>query len=205
MALGTQPLTAYVLAGGKSSRMGADKAFLELAGQPLIAHAMDLAGCVTDNVRIVGDPEKFAIFGTAVPDIYTDRGPLGGIHAALLNSSTEANLVLGIDLPFVDRSFLAFLISAAQSCEAVVTVPSCSNYFQTLCAVYRKQFGEIADRALAMRHNKIDPLFSDVPVRVIDEEEIINAGFSPSMFRNLNTPEELEAGRRDFALHRAHL
>lgn len=205
MVFATQALTGYVLAGGKSLRMGTDKAFLELAGQPLVVHAMDLAGAVTGNVSIVGDPEKLAAFGTVVPDVYTDRGPLGGIHAALLDSSTDANFVLGVDLPFVDRAFLAFLISTAQSCDAVVTVPSCGNHFQTLCAVYRKQFGEIADRALATGHNKIDALFSDLLVRVIDEEEITNAGFQPSMFRNLNTPEEWEAGRRDFELHRAHL
>jgi molybdopterin-guanine dinucleotide biosynthesis protein A len=205
MTVETEPLTAYVLAGGKSSRMGTDKAFLELAGRPLIAHAVELAGSVTGNVRIVGDPEKFAAFGMIVPDVYKDGGPLGGIHAALLNSSTDANFVLGVDLPFIDRAFLAFLISIAHCRDAVVTVPSCGSHFQTLCAVYHRPFGEIADRALASGHNKIDALFSDVPVRVIDEEEIKSAGFSPSMFRNLNTPAEWEAGKRDFELRRARL
>jgi len=205
MTLETEPLTAYVLAGGKSSRMGTDKAFLELAGRPLIAHAVELAGSVTGNVRIVGDPEKFAAFGMIVPDVYKDRGPLGGIHAALLNSNTDASLVLGVDLPFINRAFLGFLISTARSCNALVTVPSCGSHFQTLCAVYHRPLGEIVDRALASGHNKIDALFSDLPVRVIDEEEIKSAGFSPSMFRNLNTPAEWEAGKRDFGLRRARL
>jgi molybdopterin-guanine dinucleotide biosynthesis protein A len=205
MSLPTQFLTVFVLAGGKSSRMGSDKAFLELAGRPLIGHAMQLGASVSSEVRIVGSPEKFAPFGMVVPDIYSDRGPLGGIHAALMNSGTPMNLILGVDLPFMDSAFLPFLISTAQSSNAVVTVPSCGNHLQTLCAVYRKDFGEMADRALAEGRNKIDALFSNIPVRVIEEKEIKAAGFNLSIFRNLNTPEEWEASKRDFALRETRL
>jgi molybdenum cofactor guanylyltransferase len=115
------------------------------------------------------------------------------------------NLILGVDLPFMDSAFLSFLISTAQSCDAVVTVPSCGNHLQTLCAVYRKDFGEMADRALAEGRNKIDALFSNIPVRVIEEKEIKAAGFNLSIFRNLNTPEEWEASKRDFALRETRL
>jgi molybdopterin-guanine dinucleotide biosynthesis protein A len=205
MSLPTQSLTAFVLAGGKSSRMGRDKAFLDVAGRPLIAHAMELAASVTSKVRIVGSAEKFAAFGAVVPDVYSDHGPLGGIHAALMNASTDVNLILGVDLPFIDPAFLSFLVSTAQSCDAVVTVPSCDDHLQTLCAIYRKEFGEIAGRALTEGRNKIDALFPDIPVRVIDEEEIKTAEFSTSMFRNLNTPEEWEASKRDFSLRQRRL
>lgn len=200
MPTNTEQLTAYVLAGGKSSRMGTDKAFLELEGRALVAHAVDLAGSVSNEVRIVGDPAKFAVFAEAVPDVFAGRGPLGGIHAALLNSGTDINLILGVDLPFIERHFLGYLVSTAQSCDAMVTVPSSGKHLQTLCAVYRKEFSVSAARALGLGENKIDALFAGLPARVIHEEEILRNGFSPSMFRNLNTPEEWEAGKRDFVL-----
>ena len=184
------PITAFVLAGGKSARMGSDKAFLELGGRSLLARALDLARAVTPDVRIVGDPEKFAAFGPAVPDIYADRGPLGGIHAALSISTTDSNLILGVDLPFLDLRFLQFLIAEAQSSDAVVTVSSAGGHFHPLCAVYRKAFLPNAERSLAQGRNKLDALFSEVPVRIIGEAELKTAGFEATLFRNLNTSED---------------
>jgi molybdopterin-guanine dinucleotide biosynthesis protein A len=178
--------------------MGSDKVFMHLGGQPLIVHALALAKAVADDVKIVGDSEKFAGFGKVVPDIYPAHGPLGGIHAALLDSTTEYNLILGVDLPFVHSSLLSFLLSAAKSSDAIVTVPSTGGYLQTLCAVYRKEFLRPAESALAAGRNKIDALFSDTSVRVIDEQEILAAGFNLSMFRNLNTPEDWKAAEREF-------
>src|SRR5690242_14390814 len=89
----SQNLTAFILAGGKSTRMGADKAFVPLEGRPLLARAIELAGAVTSDVRIVGSAEKFGSFGPVVEDQFRDCGPLGGIHAALRSSSTDLNLI----------------------------------------------------------------------------------------------------------------
>src|ERR1039458_8060619 len=93
-------VTAFVLAGGKSSRMGSDKAFLQLGDETLLSHALKVAGTVAGEVRIVGDAKKFAAFGQVVEDVYRERGPLGGIHGALSNSATELNLMLGVYLLF---------------------------------------------------------------------------------------------------------
>ncbi len=76
-------VTGWVLAGGKSSRMGCDKALLDFAGRPLLRRALELASSVTADVRIVGDPAKYAAFGAVIADIYSERGPIGGIHAAI--------------------------------------------------------------------------------------------------------------------------
>jgi molybdopterin-guanine dinucleotide biosynthesis protein A len=199
------PFTAFVLAGGKSTRMGSDKALMRLGGRPLILRALELAEAVTKDVKIVGDPEKFATFGKVVQDIYAARGPLGGIHAALRHSTTEYNLILGVDLPFVPASFLSFLVSATKSSEATVTVPSAGGYLQTLCAIYRKTFVEPAEAALAAGRNKIDALFSNISIRVVDEQETSAAGFNTSMFRNLNTPQDWEAAKREFETRPQHL
>lgn len=184
-------LTAFILAGGKSSRMGSDKAFLDFEGCTLLSRALDLARSVTPDVKIVGDPEKFSSFAPVVADIYLARGPLGGIHAALTNSTTDSNLILAVDLPFLDARFLQFLIAESESTEAVVTLPQAAGHLHPLCAIYRKQFLPHADRALAEGRNKLDALFHEIEVRIIPEEELKAAGFDASIFRNLNTPQDL--------------
>src|ERR1700730_5378875 len=141
-------IAAFILAGGRSSRMGKDKALLELGGKPLIVRAVELAHRVAADVEIVGDPEKFGAYGPVVADVYRDRGPLGGIHAALKDTGAEWNLILAVDLPFLTAPFLYYLLQRAQSADAMVTVPSTGGYFQPLCAVYRKQFADLAERPL---------------------------------------------------------
>jgi molybdopterin-guanine dinucleotide biosynthesis protein A len=190
-------LTAFVLAGGKSTRMGTDKAFVYYGGRTLLTRALDLARLAASDVRIVGSKEKFAAFAPVVEDVIHDCGPLGGIHAALRASRTELNLVLAVDVPFVSWAFLQYLIKQARGApEAAVVVPRGDEGWQPLCAVYRREFAGVAELALRTGQNKITRLFDEVRTRVIDREELEDAGFSPAIFRNLNTPEELEAEKR---------
>jgi molybdopterin-guanine dinucleotide biosynthesis protein A len=189
-------LTAFVLAGGKSTRMGRDKAFLPWADGTLLSHALKLLAEVTPNMRIVGDARKFASFGVVVEDIYPDRGPLGGIHAALTNTMTDMNLVLAVDLPLIESRFLQFMCSLARDAHATVTVPLADGLSQPLCAVYRREFVHVAEPALQAGRNKIDALFKKVKARIIEPDEFTRAGFSAAMFRNLNTPEEWQEQQR---------
>jgi molybdopterin-guanine dinucleotide biosynthesis protein A len=183
---------AFILAGGKSTRMGTDKAFVMLDGRTLLARALELARSVTADVRIVGDAGKFGAFGPVVEDVFRGCGPLGGIHAALRASSAELNLMLAVDVPFVSRELLQYLIERARSAaSASVTVVRAGGRVQPLCAVYRREFADEAERALRAGRCKIDALFADERTQVIAEEELQSAGFSAAMFRNLNTPEEL--------------
>jgi molybdenum cofactor guanylyltransferase len=195
------PITAFILAGGQSARMGSDKAFLELGGRSLLARALDLSRAVTPDLRIVGDPAKFSAFAPVVPDVYAARGPLGGIHAALSNSATDFNLILAVDLPFLPPRFLHYLVNEAQAAAATVTVPSAGGHLHPLCAVYRKQFSVPAETALAQGRNKLDVLFSEVSVRIIAEDELAAAGVEAAIFRNLNTRDEWEQAREQFVEH----
>ncbi len=194
-----EPLSAFVLAGGQSSRMGSDKALLELAGQSLLARTQALARTMTADVRIVGDPKKFASYGEVIEDVYRDRGPLAGIHAALNASSSTWNLILGVDLPFLTQAFLEFLIAEARASMAMVTVPYTGAHFHPLCAIYQKEFGVHTERALSEGKNRIDSLFAEVLTRTITEDELAARGFAPSTFRNLNTPADFEEANRELA------
>lgn len=192
--------TAFILAGGKSTRMGTDKAFVEFNGRTLLARALDLARSVPLEVRVVGSREKFAHFAPVVEDVFPDRGPLGGIHAALRASSTELNLMLAVDTPFVSSAFLQYLINHARSAPgATVVVPRSEGHLQPLCAIYRREFADVAENALVVGRNRIDSLFAvaAVQTRALDADELKRNGFSIAMvrkmFRNLNTLEELKS------------
>ena len=183
----------FVLAGGRSSRMGTDKAFLELNGRTLLERAISLIKSVCSEVAIVGHPEKFSGYDRVIEDIYPGRGPLAGIHAALSHSSAELNLILAVDLPFVSAELLNFLFACAENSEAVVAVPHTARGFQPLCAVYRPPFSAAAEQALKAGNNKIDAVFDGLTLRVIEESELFAAGFSENSFANLNTPEDFKA------------
>jgi molybdopterin-guanine dinucleotide biosynthesis protein A len=180
----------FVIAGGRSSRMGEDKAFLEFGGATLLERALGALGAACDSVAIVGDPNKFEKYGVVVPDVFPGCGPLAGIHAALLYSMADLNLMLAVDMPFVSSELLTFLFGIAANDEAVVTVPRVGSRTQPLCAVYRRDFAGPAEQALRAGRYKIDAEFSDAAVRAIEEEELAAAGFSEKLFFNLNTPQD---------------
>jgi molybdenum cofactor guanylyltransferase len=189
-------VNGFVLAGGHSTRMGADKAFVELNGHTLLERALQTLSGVASAVWILGSREKFENFGDVIEDEFPDHGPLGGIHAALRASREDPNLILAVDMPFVETRFLQYLIKRAGVGEAVVTVPRVAGRWQPLCAVYRRGFADVAEPGLCAGKNKIDPLFGQVALQVIDEAELKGQSFALEMFRNVNTPEELSAARR---------
>jgi len=185
-------VSAFILAGGKSIRMGSDKAFAPLHGRTLLARILDVARSLTPNVYIVGEPGKYAPFAAVVEDVYTNCGPLGGIHAALHSSATDLNVVLAVDVPFVSLALLRFMVSRAKkSARSLVTVARANGGLQPLCAVYRREFAEVSEKALRSGRYKIDALFGESKTQVVSQEELEVAGFSPAIFRNLNTPDEL--------------
>ncbi|MBI3474352.1 MAG: molybdenum cofactor guanylyltransferase [Acidobacteria bacterium] len=188
-------IAGFILAGGKSSRLGVDKAFLEFQGRSLLERAIETMREVCDTVSIVGDPAKFASYGAVVTDVYEDCGPLGGIHAALAQTSAEINMVTAVDMPFVSREFLAFLRTTAMASDSLVVVPRTRKGFQPLCALYRREFGAAAEVALRAGKYKIDAVFPSVSVRVIHEEELLQGGFSERIFLNINTQDDLRAAQ----------
>jgi molybdenum cofactor guanylyltransferase len=193
---GSHHVTAFVLAGGKSTRMGADKAFLIHDGRTLLERTVELARSVAFDACIVGSAEKFAAYGAVVEDILKDCGPLGGIHAALSSAQTDLNLMLAVDMPFLTPQFLRYLVDKARGSQATATVPRANGRLQPLCAVYRPDFICVAEASLRSGRNKIEPLFAEVDTLMIEEDELMRAGFQPHLFHNLNTTEDFQRAAR---------
>lgn len=190
-------VAGFVLAGGKSSRMGRDKAFLEFEGKTLLARALETLAAVTPAPVILGPRATFGSFGAVVEDVYPDCGPLGGIHAALASEHAAAlNLILAVDLPFVTADLLRFLVDRARQSPSAATVPCIDGGWQPVCAVYRRDFAAAAERALAAGNNKVDAVFAALPVCAVTEDDLVRFAFSARMFDNLNTPADLARARQ---------
>jgi len=214
MAPTGQSRAGFILAGGKSSRMGEDKAFVDFGGQTLLHRALAATGMACDSITIVGDPARFAKYESAKPnsakrdskkhdskkyramiaDIFPGCGPLGGIHTALEHSSAELNLILAVDMPFVSGELLRFLWATAENDDAIVTVPRVGKRLQPLCALYRREFSSFAEKALRAGKYKIEAVFAAVSMRVIEDDELRAAGFSERCFFNVNTLQDRTAG-----------
>jgi len=187
---------AFVLAGGRSSRMGADKALLDFDNQKLLERALRSVSSVAGKSYIVGSKQRYGSFGEVVEDIYPGCGPLGGIHAALTATSTDLNLILSVDMPLMTADFLRWLLDQAAATEDSIVVPDIAGGLQPLCATYRRSVVNMAERALQAGDYKIGHLFSQLPTRILREPEILAAGFAAAIFQNVNTPQEYAQCRR---------
>jgi molybdopterin-guanine dinucleotide biosynthesis protein A len=191
-------LSGFVLAGGKSTRMGQDKAAVTLNGLTLLQHALAALREVCRNVSILGKHELYGNLGPVYEDIFPGCGPLGGIHAALSNSQTQFNLIIAVDTPFLAPEFLSYLAEKAIDSRAIVTTPEINDYTQPLCTVYSLDFRSIAEQALRLGNYKIVPLFPKDRTLVLKESELRQFAFAADMFENLNTPEDLARARGRF-------
>jgi molybdenum cofactor guanylyltransferase len=192
-------LSGFVLAGGKSTRMGQDKAAITLNGLTLLQHALAALREVCRDVAILGKHELYGNLGPVYEDIFPGCGPLGGIHAALSNSQTRLNLIIAVDTPFLAPEFLSYLAERAIDSDAIVTTPEIEDYTQPLCTVYSLDFLPIAEQSLRSGNYKIVPLFPEGRTLVIQEAELRQFAFAADMFENLNTPEDLARARRRFS------
>jgi molybdenum cofactor guanylyltransferase len=192
-------LTAFILAGGQSRRMGQDKAFLEIGGRLLIDHAMRRLKVFNCDIFLVGPKAKFNAFGRILEDHYPDAGPLAGIHAALVRSESIFNVITPVDMPLLTPALLEALVEKAEASDVDVVLAKTIDGLQPLCGVYRKTFFKTADAALRQRRYKIDEAVMSGPYELFDAQA---AGFPAELFLNVNTPEDLKTAE---AYYQAHL
>ncbi len=191
------PVTGAVLAGGASRRMGRNKAFLELRGRPLIAHILErLAEVCAERIIVASDVSPYAGFGVpVVTDRFPGVGVLGGLHAGLQAASCDLMLAVGCDMPFLNPDLLRALVAWAEGYDVVALRQG--EQVETLHAVYRRTCLGPMEEAIRAGQRRIISFFPHVRVRYISPEEILPLDPELRSFRNINTPEEWEAARKE--------
>ncbi len=189
-------VTGVILAGGRSRRMGRDKAFLPFGKGLLIERVIEVMRQVTgDVILITNTPEPYQRFGLPMfSDVIPEAGSLGGIYSGLTYAKTPYTLCVACDMPFVKLQFLCFLCDTAA--EADVVIPRNVEDFQPLCAVYSQVCREPIRQKIEDQRLKITGFFDQVRVRVIEGELLTRYDPHNVMFFNANTPEEYERARQ---------
>jgi len=195
---GTDDTTGLILVGGKSSRMGRDKAMLPLSGKLLIDKVLDTMRTCLRRVILVGDhPERFEGYGLEIyPDIFPGSS-LGGLYTGLYRAETSYIFAAACDLPFASPSILRLVLSLGEGFDTVV--PLSGDKPEPLFALYHKNCLEPMKRLLVSRNYRIHDFYPQVRTRYVTPEELASAGESGEAFLNVNTIEEYEAilGRKN--------
>ena len=203
----------FVLAGGRSTRMGRDKAMLEWKGVPLVEQALGSLRHLGLQARIAGSRADLGRFAEVVPDLHPGCGPVSGIEAALVASDAELNLFLPVDLPLLPEMFLRWMLDRVTATAALATIPMVSGMPQPLCAVYHQALLPGLTASLVEGEYKVmraithavsvagrDGQHMGVAVDSFHVEEVFCSRFDwPAdmpvgrWFQNMNTPADLAA------------
>jgi molybdopterin-guanine dinucleotide biosynthesis protein A len=185
-------MAGIVLAGGENRRMGVDKAFLRVAGIPMIEHVLRALRKSVERIIIVtNSPEAYASYEALVTmDACDRRGPLTGIYSGLLHSPDEYNLVVACDMPFLNPRLLSYMTGLAGDYDVVL--PKIGDFTEPLHAVYRRGLLPVIEDHIKRDQRKIQNVLTGLRVRHVTEEEIDRLDPLRRSFINLNTPEEYE-------------
>jgi len=186
-------IVGFVVAGGRSRRMGRDKALLPWGTGTLLDHAVTRLRAACREVHILsGSEARYADRGLPVDvDGIADGGPLAGLATALSVAAPRSVLLLGVDLPFVTVALLARLRDALAGVDAVVPVLTAGA--EPLCATYARTCAASVQAALAAGQRKMTSFWPHLHVRALGEDDLASFGPTPQLFRNLNDPAEYEA------------
>jgi molybdopterin-guanine dinucleotide biosynthesis protein A len=187
--------TGFVLAGGRSTRLGQDKVLLRWDGGTLLELALrKLRAVCGDGVYICASRDDLGQYAPVLPDAADAAGPLGGIVAALENTCTDWNLFLPVDLPMAPVGFLSGLLERARQGTALAVVPYLAGHPQPLCAAYHRDPLPGLRRALREGKYKVAQAITQAAMWPDGTQAIdwldIHAPDQVAWFLNINTPED---------------
>lgn len=193
----SEPISIAIMAGGQSSRMGRNKAFVEVGGIPIIERiirrVVDLG---SELLLVTATPADYAHLPVQlVDDLYPGKGPLGGIYTALTRATSDYVLVVSCDQPFLNSEFLRYLISLRAGFDVIVPL-SRDGYPQSMQAIYGKACLEPIRERLEAEQLKVIGFFRDVRVREVNNQEIDRFDPDRLSFMNINTPDDLKDAQR---------
>ncbi|MFZ1799116.1 MAG: molybdenum cofactor guanylyltransferase [Chitinophagaceae bacterium] len=176
-------IDAYILAGGKSSRMGKDKGFLNFNDKPLVQTIVEQLQPVVNKIIIVSNNPDYEKFGlNVIPDLIKDTGPAGGIHAALTNAQSERIFIVSCDMPFITIPAAAYMMK--QAAHSQITLPLYHGKIQPLFGVYSRQCLAKWKQLIEQGIIKLQEMVTHFDLLKIDIEN--NKLFNDLLFTNIN-------------------
>ncbi len=179
----------FILAGGRSRRMGRDKALIKFEGTTLLARAFATVSAVAVKTTIIARTIDAYPGFPVIADLRPDCGPLAGIETALSVAKTDAVIVLACDMPFVTVEFLELLISKAGKDRAVIPVDAAGRPCG-VCAVYGRDILPQVSNRLDADERRLDRLFSSITVEFVHFAEFAALPRADRFLVNLNTPDD---------------
>jgi molybdopterin-guanine dinucleotide biosynthesis protein A len=194
-----QDVTGIVLAGGQSTRLGQDKALLEIQGRTLVERVIDRLRCVVARIVLVtNSPDRFAFLALPTArDRIPGVGTLGGLHAGLGAIDTEYGLVVGCDMPFLSVALLRHIISLRGSHDVVM--PCLGKHYEPLHALYARCCLPSFERSILLGERRIMQACAGMFIQYVEEEQITRLDPECLSFFNVNTPEDLERANQVLA------
>lgn len=199
-AAATAGVTGVILAGGKSSRMGSNKALLPYRGGRFIeAIHRQLSGLFDEVLVVTNTPEQYTFLGCRmVSDIYQDMGALAGLHAGLVNSRTPHMFAVACDMPYLNDSLIRALV--ARRHRADVIIPESDDGLEPLHAVYCRSCLPAMETALQAGKRRLVSFFPEIRTMIVPGATVRFVDPDLDSFRNINTPADyydLREGERE--------
>ncbi|MBP7738703.1 MAG: molybdenum cofactor guanylyltransferase [Spirochaetes bacterium] len=179
-------ISAFIIAGGKSSRFGEDKAVFLYHGKPLIEHVIEAIRPVFNRIAIIGDDaEKFDYLGLpSHRDIVPGIGPLGGLYTALRVADTGRIFIFACDMPGLNTGLIRHMIELSENVDVVI--PFIGGFYEPLHAIYSKSCIAPMETLIQEGKRQIFRFFDQVTVRQVTADEIRAYADPEAVFRNIN-------------------
>ncbi|MEP1258362.1 molybdenum cofactor guanylyltransferase, partial [Algoriphagus sp.] len=188
-----QSIAVFILAGGKSSRMGEEKGLAKLHGKPMIQYLIEATSGLAQSQSIIGHHPDYSQFGIPVfTDLIPDNGPLGGIYTALSYCSTDRALILSCDSPLIQSQTLVKMIAHF---NGKILVGTLGDRMYPFPGIYSKSLLPQLKENLEANFLKVQSFIHNNPHKLISWDQI--SANSELEFANINTPEELLAWEKD--------
>ena len=202
----SQRVTGIILAGGKSSRLGRDKAWEDVGGQRIIDRVIGALQSSCDEVLIIGDrPERQNELSLPKciqyrSDELKGRGSIGGLYTGLTASDTLWSLVVACDMPFISRELIRFMLSiiSKNRCDAIV--PVINGRYQPTHALYNSTCIPFIEKNISSGNFRMDSYFDEIYLEEISEDVINSIKGAELSFFNVNTEDDLFTAREQYKL-----
>lgn len=183
-------INAYVLAGGKSTRMGTDKGLVLHQGKPFVVRIIEAIQAHCSSITIISNTSNYNFLGyTIIEDIIKNKGPLAGIYTGLKHSSSPYNLFVSCDIPLLNDTLISYLLSHADD-TADASILIHNNNIEPLCGIYSKGCAEIIKTLLEKNELSVVKALQQLNVHYIDISNV--NGVTPAALTNINTRSELK-------------